>query len=681
MKKVLTTVFIAAITFIMAQNNTIMQSITTKEQQYNSSDFQVKAGRFADIQILRYKIDGFDQLSLDQKKLAYYLTQAGLAGRDIVYDQNYKHNLEIRKAIDQIVRNYKGNKNSTDWKDFLTYAQQMWFANGIHHHYSMDKFHPEFSEDYLKNLLKDVGTSLSAQAVEAIFNPAVDAKRVNLNTSKGLIQGSANNFYGPGITDQMVDDYYDKIIDPRNPRPVSYGLNSQMVINKDGQIEERTWKVGGMYGPALEKIVYWLQKAMTVAENEPQKKALQLLIQYYQTGDLKTWDDYSIAWTKATEGDIDYINGFIEVYGDAKGYRANFESVVQMNDFEASKRMKVVADNAQWFEDRSPILDAHKKQKVTGVSYKVVNVIGESGDASPATPIGINLPNADWIRAEHGSKSVSLGNIITAYDAASGGSLTDEFALTDEEKVRDKKYASLSGKLHTALHEVIGHASGQLNPGVATPNVTLKSYASALEEARADLVGLYYIMDQKLIGIGLMNSLDVGKAEYDNYIRNGLMTQLRRLKLGDDIEESHMRNRQLVAKWALEKGKASNVIERVSQNGKTYFKINDYNALRGLFGNLLREIQRIKSEGDYEAGKDLIENYAVKVDLNLHREVLDRVKSLDLAPYNGFINPVLTPKTDNAGNITDISIEYPNDFVKQMLDYDKQYDLLSTKLY
>lgn len=637
--------------------------------------FEVKADRFADIQVLRYKVDDFDKLTLDQKKLVYYLTQAGLAGRDIVYDQNYKHNLEIRQTIDNIVRNYKGEKGE-DWDKFMVYAKQMWFANGIHHHYSMDKFTPQFSKEYFQKLMDETGSKLSEAAMEAIFNPAVDSKRVNLDPSKGLIAGSANNFYGDGLTDAMVDDYYNKIIDPTDKQPISYGLNSQMILDQNGQIKEVPWKVGGMYGPALEQVVFWLEKAVGVAENEPQKKALELLIKYYKSGDLKDWDDYSIAWTEATEGDIDYINGFIEVYGDAKGYRANFESVVQMNDFAASERMKVVSDNAQWFEDNSPIMAEHKKKNVTGVSYKVVDVVGESGDASPATPIGINLPNADWIRAEHGSKSVSLGNIIDAYQSASGGATIDEFGYDDEEKERDKKYSELADNLHTALHEVIGHASGQLNPGIATPNVTLKSYASTLEEARADLVGLYYLMDQKLIDLGLMETLDVGRAAYDNYIRNGMMLQLRRIEPGNNIEESHMRNRQLVAAWAFEKGKDKNVIEKIVKDGKTYFKINDYDALRTLFGDLLKEIQRIKSEGDYEAGKNLVENYGVKVDQKLHNEVLERYKPLNIAPYSGFINPVLIPVTDKDGNITDIKIEYPADFVEQMLYYDEHYNFL-----
>lgn len=671
MKRIIISAIIAGSMISCNQKNTEEEN----KEKLTSENFEYKADRFADIQVLRYRVKDFDKLSINQKKLVYYLTQAGLAGRDIVYDQNYKYNLDIRQAIHNIIKNYKGEK-SGEWDKFMTYAKQMWFANGIHHHYSMDKFTPQFSKDYFLTLLKDTNSTLSSPAIEAIFNPSIDAKRVNLDPNKGLIQGSANNFYGDGLTDEMVDTYYKMLIDPKNNHPVSYGLNSKMVLDENGKIIELPWKVGGMYGPALEKVVFWLEKAIGVAENEPQKNALELLIKYYKSGDLKDWDEYSIAWTQATEGDIDYINGFIEVYGDAKGYRANFESVVQMNDFEASKRMKVVSDNAQWFEDNSPIMNAHKKKNVTGVSYKVVDVVGESGDASPATPIGINLPNADWIRAEHGSKSVSLGNIIDAYQAASGGATIDEFAFDEQEKERDKKYAELADNLHTALHEVIGHASGQLNPGIATPNVTLKSYASTLEEARADLVGLYFLMDQKLIDLGLMETLDVGKAAYDNYIRNGMVTQLRRIEPGNEIEESHMRNRQLVASWVFEKGKDNKVIERIVKDGKTYFKINDYNALRVLFGDLLREIQRIKSEGDYETGKYLVENYGVKVDQKLHQEVLERFKPLNIASYSGFINPVLVPITDKNGNITDIKIEYPADFVEQMLFYDDNYNFL-----
>ncbi|MBW7867104.1 MAG: dihydrofolate reductase [Brumimicrobium sp.] len=676
MKKIILNTLAAGILFSCSGNKDtqITEQQTENQMEQEETTFEYKADRFADIQVLRYKIKDWDKLSIQQKELAYYLVQAGLAGRDIIYDQNYKYNLEIRNALENIVQNYQGEKND-DWDNFMTYVKQVWFANGIHHHYSMDKFLPKFNKEYFNSLLLATNTTISNEALIAIFDPKVDAKRVNLDASKGLIPGSANNFYGSGITDKMVDDYYEKVIDKNDPRPISYGLNSKMVLN-NGQIEELPWKIGGMYGPALEKVVYWLEKATLVAENDAQRKALEILIEYYKTGDLKLWDTYSIAWCEATKGDIDYINGFIEVYGDAKGYRANYETIVQMKDFEATETMGVLAHEAQWFEDNSPIMNEHKKKNVTGVTYNVVTVIGEAGDASPSTPIGVNLPNAEWIREEHGSKSVSLGNLIDAYNEASGPSILEEFTYSQEEVERAKKYGHIGDNLHTALHEVIGHASGQINPGIGTPKETLGSYASALEEARADLVGLYYLMDQKLVDLKLMESLETGKAEYDNYIRNGLMTQLRRLELGKDIEEAHMRNRQLVAAWAFEKGKTKNVIEKLVKDGKTYFKINDYEALRGLFGDLLREIQRIKSEGDFKAGRDLIENYGVKVDRKLHQEVLDRTSHLDIAPYMGFINPELVPVTDKDGNITDIKIEYPKSFEEQMLRYSKNYSYL-----
>lgn len=674
MKKIVLCAITAGVLFACNQEE-VDSKETTEQTEVKNDDFEYEADHFADIRILRYKINGFDKLTLEQKKLTYFLTQAGLAGRDIIYDQNYKYNLEIRKALDNIVRNYKGEENE-DWKHLMEYTKQVWFANGIHHHYSTDKFEPQFNRDYLNKVLSETNTELSDEAKEAIFNPELDAKRVNLASNVDIIKNSANNFYGEGVTQEMVEAHYKKLKDPSDKRPISYGLNSKMILGDDGELKEIPWKVGGMYGKALEEVVYWLEKAEGVAENDAQKKALGLLVKYYKSGDLKDWDNYSIAWAQATEGDIDYINGFIEVYGDAKGHRGAYETIVQIKDFEASKRMKVVADNAQWFEDNSPILDDNKKEKVTGVTYKVVNVAGESGDASPATPIGVNLPNSEWIREEYGSKSVSLGNIIEAYNNASGASMVDEFANDEEEAERAKEYGNLASKLHTALHEVIGHASGRLNEGVGTPAETLKSYASALEEARADLVGLYYLMDEKLVELDLMPSLEVGKASYDAYIRNGLMTQLRRINIGKDIEEAHMRNRQLVAAWAFEKGEKDNVIEKIVRDGKTYYEIHDYKALQGIFGDLLREIQRIKSEGDYEAGKNLIENYAVKVDQDIHKEVLKRVEKLDIAPYSGFINPELVPEKDDDGNITDIKVNYPTSFKEQMLKYDEEYNFL-----
>ncbi len=633
--------------------------------------------RFADIAILRYDIKGFDQLTLDQKLLVYYLAQAGLSGRDIIYDQNNSWNLEIRTCLEHIIRNYKGSKSGSDWDNFMTYTKQVWFANGIHHHYGMDKFNPSFSQSAFESWVAETGATISDQAIAVMFDPEVAKKRKVKDSNVDMIVASANGFYGEGVTQKMVEDYYSKLSDPNDPKPIELGLNSTLIL-KDGKLHEDVWKLNGKYGKAIEKIIYWLEKAVGVAENEDQAAALRKLIEYYKTGDLTTWDEYNVLWTTSTKGDVDWINGFIEVYGDALGKRASFESIVQITDFEASKQMKVVADNAQWFEDNSPLIPEHKKKNVKGVSYKVVQVASESGDASPSTPIGVNLPNNNWIREDHGSKSVSLGNIISAYDAASGPSLIDEFTNDDEEAELAKKHGYLADKLHTALHEVVGHASGTINDGVGQPSETLKNYASTLEEARADLVGLYYLMDPKLIELGLMESLDVGKAAYDDYIRNGMMVQLQRLELGKKIEEEHMQNRQLVAAWVIEKGKDQNVVERTTRNEKTYFNINDYDALRMLFGDLLREIQRIKSEGDYAAGKALVETYGVNVDQALHREVLNRVKPLDLSPYSGFVNPVLVPVTDGGGKIIDIRIENNQSFEEQMLYYAKEYGILES---
>ncbi len=648
----------------------------SKGDQSGNEEFQYLAEQFADLKIIRYRIPGFDKLTPKQKELVYYLTQAGLEGRDIMYDQNYRHNLTIRKALENIVKNYSGDKETEDWKNFVVYTKRVWFSNGIHHHYSNNKIMPGFSREYFTELLSSTETSLDESIIDVLFDPAIDAKKVNLDPEKGLLAGSAVNFYAPDVTAEEVDAFYAKKKSPDPNRPLSFGLNSRMYKNENGELVEDVYKSGGLYGAAIDKIIYWLEKASSVAENEPQKKALDLLIEYYKTGDLKTWDEYNIAWVNATEGDIDYINSFIEVYNDPKGYRGSFESIVEITDFEASERMKILSENVQWFEDNSPIMDEHKKENVVGVTYKVVNVAGEAGDASPSTPIGVNLPNANWIRAEHGSKSVSLGNITAAYAEAAGSGLLEEFSFSDEEVQRTKEYGRLSDKLHTALHEVIGHASGKLNPGVGTPKETLKSYASALEEGRADLVALYFLMDPKLVELGLIPNLEVGKEAYDSYIKNGLMMQLRRLEPGEVVEEAHMRNRQMIAKWAFEKGKEDNVIERKEKDGKTYFVVNDYDKLRELFGQLLREVQRVKSEGDYEAGKNLIENYGVQVDQDLHAQVLKRAEALKSAPYGGFINPVLVPVTDDAGNITDVKVEYPDDFTEQMLYYAEKYSNL-----
>lgn len=638
--------------------------------------FEYVAEEFADIKVLRYQVPGWENLTLKEKELVYYLTQAGTAGRDIHWDQNYKHNLRIRKALENIYQNYKGNRTSADWKNFEIYLKRVWFSNGIHHHYSSDKIRPDFSKDYFNGLLAETKSALAPEIVEILFNDA-DAKKVNLDESKGLLAGSAVNFYGSGITEKEVEDFYKNKTSPDPKKPYSFGLNSKLVRNVNGQLEEKVWKSGGMYGAAIDKIVYWLEKAKTVAENKEQGDALALLIRYYKTGDLKTWDDYNIAWVEATKGNIDYISGFVEVYNDPLGYRGSYESVVQINDFDMSKKMAVVADNAQWFEDNSPLMPAHKKKNVVGVSYKVVVVAGESGDSSPSTPIGVNLPNADWIRADHGSKSVSLGNITDAYSKSGGTEKLKEFANDKEEIALEEKYGELAGKLHTALHEVVGHASGQINPGVGTPKETLKSYASTLEEGRADLVGLFYLYNPKLQELGLVDDWkSLGKAAYDGYIRNGLMTQLIRLEPGANIEEAHMRNRQWVSAWVFEKGKKDNVIEKITRDGKTYFNITNYEKLHELFGQLLKETQRIKSEGDFRAGKALVENYGVKVDQAIHKEVLVRNEKFKSPPYNGFINPVLVPKLDDNGKIIDIVVTQPKSFAEQMLNYSKDFGFL-----
>lgn len=645
------------------------------EAKTTSQKFDYNIEQFADIKILRYKIPGWENLSLKEQKLVYYLTQAGLSGRDIMWDQNYRHNLKIRHALEQIYTNYKGDKTTDDWNAFETYLKRVWFSNGIHHHYSNDKIKPEFTKDYLNKLLSATNTKLEGDAFEVIFNNK-DSKKVNQAKGVDNVLLSAVNFYGPNVTNADVEAFYKAKKSPNPAKPLSYGLNSQL-IKENGQLKERVYKSGGLYGSAIYEIVKWLELAKGVAENKAQGDALGLLIDYYKTGDLQTWDDYNVAWTKATEGNVDYINSFIEVYNDPLGYRGSYETIVQINDFDMSQKMKVLSDNAQWFEDNSPLMDAHKKANVVGVTYKVVTVAGEAGDASPSTPIGVNLPNANWIRKEVGSKSVSLGNIINAYNNSGSSGRLKEFVNDDEEYELEKAHGQLADKLHTALHEVIGHASGQLNPGVGETKETLKNYASTLEEGRADLVGLYYLYNPKLQELGLVEDWKkIGMAAYDGYIRNGLMTQLIRLNLGDDVEEAHMRNRQWVSAWVFEKGKADNVIEKVTRDGKTYYNINDYEKLHGLFGQLLRETQRIKSEGDYKAVEDLVEGYGVKVDQSIHAEVIERNKQFTSAPYSGFVNPVLVPEMDSDGNITAIKVTQPKSFTEQMQAYSKAYNFL-----
>ena len=673
--------FFASIMLNACQNR---PSDTPTEPQ---AEFQVLADQFADLQVLRYRIPGFENLTLQQKELLYYLSQAARSGHDMIWDQNYRHNLLIRKTIENIVEHYEGDRKDPRWEQFMVYAKRVWFSNGIHHHYSTRKLVPEFDAAYWNALIQGCPKAtfpvtpscsnpaqLAAFLQPILFDPKIDAKRVNQESGIDLVQGSANNFYS-GVTQKEVEAYYKPLKNPADTTPVWFGLNSRLT-KVNGKVTEIPWKSGGLYGEAIDRIRFWLQKAITVAENHKQKKALELLEEYYKTGDLKTWDAYNIAWVQDTESLIDVVNGFIEVYGDPLGMRASYESVVSFRDMEATKRIKAIGDQAQWFEDQSPILAEHKKAKVTGISAKVITVVQEAGDASPSTPIGINLPNADWIRKMHGSKSVALGNIVYAYnEMGAKGSSIQEFAWDQAEIDRSKKFGPLAGDLHTDLHEVIGHASGQLNPGIGTPKETLKQYASTLEEARADLVALYYIMDPKLIELGVMPSLEVGKAEYDGYIRNGLMLQLRRLEPGENLEESHMRNRQLNAAWAYQKGLANKVIERKQRDGKTYFVVNDYNALRDLFGQLLREIQRIKSEGDFKAGQALVETYGVKVEQALVAEVKKRFESIQSKPYSGFIQPRLVPIMVQ-GKIKDVKVEYPDNFVEQMMEFGREYATL-----
>lgn len=660
------------------------------EETHEKADFKYTADQFADLRIIRYQVPGFEELPLAQKKLLYYLYEAALAGRDIMYDQNYKHNLQIRKVLEEVVKNEANYEDQEAFEKLLVYTKRVWFSNGIHHHYSNAKFQPEFSKAFFQEVVNAIDegklplkegqskADMITELTEVIFNPEIAPKKVALDAGVDLVQASAINFYGEDVTQAEVEAYYAKMDKVKENQP-EYGLNTQLV-KKDGKIVANTWKVGGMYSPAILRIVAWLSKAAEVAENQEQKLALERLVKYYQTGDVKDWDQYNIAWVNDTNSRTDVVNGFIEVYNDPLGYKGSFESVVSFKDLEATKRIEAVSKEAQWFEDNSPLMEEHKKKNVKGITGKVITVVVESGDASPSTPIGINLPNNNWIREQHGSKSVSLGNIVHAYEMSSkeGQSSLTEFTYSEEEIERSKKYGGIADLLHTDLHEVIGHASGVINEGVGTPKETLKNYASTLEEGRADLVALYFLYDEKLVDMGLMPSLEAGKTAYDDYIKNGLMLQLKRLKVGDQIEEAHMRNRQLVAKWAYEKGKADKVIEKKTKDGKTYFVINDYEKLRDLFGQLLRELQRIKSEGDFKAGKALVENYGVKVDPELHAEVLKRYEKLNIAPYGGFINPKLTAVKED-GKIIDVSIDYPEDFKAQMLYYGENYSNLKVK--
>ncbi len=651
--------------------------------------FKVLTEQFADIRILRYRVPGFENLPPQSRELLYYLHEAALWGRDIIYDQNYKHNLLIRHTLENIYQTYSGDRTAASWQHFVVYLKRVWFSNGIHHHYSMDKFFPELSEEDFRELMRHSDTSGFAaedgkmedfinKIVGLIYDPDKDAKRLVQDEGMDMVAASANNFY-ENVTQQEAEDFYNAMNQANDPEPPQYGLNSKL-IKKDGELQELVWKKDGMYGNAISKIIFYLRKAIAVADNEMQKAALEKLIDFYTTGDLKDFDAYSIAWLQDADPLVDVVNGFIEVYGDALGRKATWESVVSVRDAEATQRAATISANAQWFEDHSPTQPEYKKEKVQGVSARGIDAVVLAGDCSPSTPIGINLPNADWIRARYGSKSVTISNIIAAYDEAGKESgAIEEFAWSEEEIALSKKYGSLAGNLHVDLHEIIGHGSGRIKEGVGNPGDTLKNYASTMEEARADLFALYFATDPKLIALGLMPETTVGEAEYNSYIRGGLLTQLVRVKPGKNLEESHMRNRQLIALWAYAHGKAENVIERKTRDGKTFFVINNYEKLRALFGQLLREVQRIKSEGDYQAARQLIETYGVKVDAVLHQEVLKRWETLGIAPFSGFINPRLEATTDANGTITKVEISYPDDFTQQMLHYSRHYSALAVK--
>lgn len=657
-----------------------------KSEPQTEKQFDWVVDRFDDIKVLRYQVPDFDTLSLDEKKLIYYLNQAALCGRDILFDQNGRYNLRIRRTLEAIEQGYTGNRNSEEFKKFEKYLKKVWFANGIHHHYSLDKFLPEFSESYFDELIaatpaeyfpQDFQPSVEAVIAEikpVMFDPTLFPKRTNQAAGADMIATSANNYY-EGVTQQEVEDYYKKIIDPNDSTPISYGLNSKL-MKENGQIVEKTWKVDGMYSAAIEKIVYWLEQASSVAKGD-QKQTIDELIGYYRSGNLSQFDTYSISWVQDTLSKVDFVNGFIETYGDPLGYRASWEGLVNFRDEEATRRTETISAEAQWFEDHSPIDPKYRKEKVKGVSAKVITATILGGDCYPATPIGINLPNADWIRKDYGSKSVTIENITHAYnEAAKGNGFLEEFIYDPADIELQKRYGELSDNLHTDLHECLGHGSGQLAPGVKTD--ALKNYGSPLEEARADLFALYYLGDPKLVELGLVPSFDAAKAQYLHYILNGMMTQLARIQPGKDVEEAHMRNRMLIAMWCYEKGQQGEgepVIKKVTHDGKTYIEVTDYERLRELFGELLCEIQRIKSEGDYEAGKTLVETYGVKVDQNLHNEVLKRYSNLNIEPYSGFVNPVYKPVMEK-GEITDVKVEYTEGYKDQMLRYSKDYSFL-----
>ena len=655
----------------------------------NDKGFDYVVDRFADLEILRYQVPGFESLTLKQKQLLYHLSEAALMGRDILFDQNCRYNLPIRRTLEAIYTSYKGDRQTPDFLALETYLKRVWFANGIHHHYAEDKFQPGFSAEFLKKAISQLdpalvpvrpGQSIKAfteEICQVILDPTVLPKRTTQSGDQDLIQASANNYYGEGLTQKEVEDFYaSQKNDPTDMTPISYGLNSRLV-KENGQIQEKVWKVGGLYSPAIEAIVAELEKAIPFAENEAQKETIETLIDYYRTGDLRTFDAYSILWVEDTASEVDFVNGFIETYGDPLGRKASWESTVNFINKEATKRTKTISDNAQWFEDHSPVDPRFKKEQVKGVSAKVITVTMLGGDCYPSTPIGINLPNADWIRRDHGSKSVTIENITEAYDkAAQGNGFKEEFVWSEEERQLIKRYGFITDNLHTDLHECLGHGSGKLLPG--TDPDALKAYSSTIEEARADLFGLYYLADPKMVELGLVPDQEAYKAEYYKYMMNGLMTQLVRIAKGKDVEEAHMRNRQLIARWTYEHGQRDKVVEIVRREGKSYVVINDYRRLRELFAQLLAEIQRIKSEGDFEAAKQLVENYGVKIDPQLHEEILERYKKLNLAPYKGFVNPVMRLEKNAQGEITDVTLDYTEGYAAQMLRYSRDYSYLNS---
>ncbi|MDE6259054.1 MAG: dipeptidyl peptidase 3 [Muribaculaceae bacterium] len=666
---------------------------TLNSQAVVDKNFNYHVDRFADIEVLRYEVPEYDRLSLNQKKMLYYLSQAAQMGRDILWDQNGKYNLQIRQLLEKIYTDYNGDRNSADFKAFEKYLKQVWFGNGIHHHYSTDKFTPEFSQAFFAAEVGKISDpdlplapgqtreEMMQVLVPVIFDPSVMAKRVNQDGTQDVVATSASNLYGDGVTQAEVEDFYAKMKTPGDETPVSYGLNAKVVKDVSGNLVEEKYHLTGLYGPAIAEIIYWLDMAKNVAENDAQKAYITKLIDYYITGDLRLFDEYSILWAEDTKSDIDFVNGFIESYGDPLGMTGSWESYVNFKNTESSSRTETISSNAQWFEDHSPVDPRFRKDKVKGVSAKVITAAMLAGDAFPSTAIGINLPNSNWIRAQHGSKSVTLENITEAYEMAShGNGFNEEFVIDEPTRKILDDYLYITDMLHTDLHECLGHASGRLLPGVDQD--ALKENGSALEEARADLFALYYVADPKLLELGILDNPNAYQAEYYKYMLNGLMTQLNRIEPGNDIEEAHMRNRQLVAKWVLENGRkkgkgGKDVVELVKKNGKTFVKINDYPKMRELFGNLLAEIQRIKSEGDYKGGNDLIQKYAVKVDPKLHKEVLDRFSKLDIPPYRGFINPVYTPVMDGNGEITDITISYPENYSEQMLRLSRDYSPLT----